>query len=117
MNQTRNDGWTLVSDAKGHHLRTTGVVHHINGCQVNNGRNRLREALSDDLVGASRCQRCERILTGAALPARPVVGTKVEVRLPDDTLNRLDAIAKLRSVSRAEIIREMVVAGLAQSMA
>ncbi len=115
MKQTLTNGWSLVSDAKGHHLRTTGVVHHINGCQVNNGRNRLREALPNDLLGASRCQRCERMLAGAALPARPVVGTKIEVRLPDDALNRLDAMARLRSVSRAEIIRELIHGGLARS--
>lgn len=107
-----DDGWVLVSDATERHLPTTGVVHHIDGCALNNGRNRLRPGTTEELRQARHCARCEARLAQDTLPARPVVGTKVEVRLPDDVLSRVDALASRRAESRAAVLRGLVIAGL-----
>jgi hypothetical protein len=112
MTATADDGWMLVSDANERHLPTTGIVHHIDGCGVNNGRNRLRPGTSEELRGAHHCARCEARLARGTLPARPVVGTKVEVRLPDEVLSRVDALATRREESRAAVLRGLVIAGL-----
>jgi hypothetical protein len=43
---------------------------------------------------------------------RPKVGTKVEVRLPAEVLAQVDERAATENVSRAEMIRKLVTAGL-----
>jgi hypothetical protein len=112
---TEDDGWVLVSDAVGRHLPPTGVVHHVNGCGLNNGRNRLRPATEDELKGPRRCARCEARLATGSLPARQVVGTKVEVRLPDEVVTGLDSLAARRGETRAAVLRKLVITGLEQT--
>lgn len=43
-------------------------------------------------------------------PGRPSTGTRVEVRLSDAEIARLDRIAREQGVSRAEVIRQLVAA-------
>jgi hypothetical protein len=50
--------------------------------------------------------------SGPNLGGRPAVGTKVETRLPDDLLARLDERAETEGVARAEMIRRLVTAAL-----
>lgn len=47
-----------------------------------------------------------------ARPGRPEVGQPINVRLGDDLLARVDARASTDGVSRAEIIRRLVSAGV-----
>lgn len=50
--------------------------------------------------------------SGPNLGGRPAVGTKVETRLPDDLLARVDERAEVEGVARAEMIRRLVAAAL-----
>lgn len=50
--------------------------------------------------------------SGPNLGGRPAVGPKVEFRLSEDELARVDGRAKKESVSRAEMLRRLVVASL-----
>jgi hypothetical protein len=50
--------------------------------------------------------------SGPNLGGRPAVGKKVEMRLDEATLAQVDARAADASVSRAEMLRRLVVAGL-----
>ncbi|MER6605958.1 ribbon-helix-helix domain-containing protein [Streptomyces sp. NPDC000927] len=50
--------------------------------------------------------------SGPNLGGRTAIGTKVEARLPDDTLEKLDLHAKSEGVSRAKMIRILVTEGL-----
>lgn len=53
------DGWVFVSDAIDHHLDSTRCVHHVQGCGVSNGQNRLRLGTLDELTGVLlHCGRC-----------------------------------------------------------
>jgi hypothetical protein len=54
-----DDGWVLLSDAVDHHLQPTNVVHHISGCNVNNGRNKLYEGTAEQVKGKRHCTNCE----------------------------------------------------------
>lgn len=45
-------------------------------------------------------------------PGRPEVGPAVNMRFPQDLLDRIDAAAKTDGISRAEKIRRLVAAGL-----
>ncbi len=56
----------------------------------------------------SQPERC----TDMARPGRPEVGQPINVRLGDDLLARVDARASTDGVSRAEIIRRLVSAGV-----
>lgn len=46
-------------------------------------------------------------------PGRPEIGPQVKVRLPDDTLARVDAAAEAAGVTRSAWVREAVEAHLA----
>lgn len=48
--------------------------------------------------------------SGPNLGGRPVVGDKVEVRLDEETLNRVNKLAAGRT--RADVLRELIAAGL-----
>ena len=50
---------------------------------------------------------------GPSLGGRPAVGPKVEVRLDPETLAAVDARASKEGVKRAEMLRRLIVAGLA----
>ncbi|MFJ6900694.1 CopG family transcriptional regulator [Streptomyces hokutonensis] len=52
---------------------------------------------------------------GPNLGGRPAVGTKVETRLSDNVLAALDERARTERVSRAEMIRRLVSAGLEEA--
>jgi hypothetical protein len=112
---TGDTGWVLVSDAVGRHFPTTGVLHHVNGCGLDNGRNRLRPATEDEHEDARRCARCEARIATGSLPARAVVGTKDEVRLLDEVVASLDSLAAQRGESRAAVLRELVITGLGRA--
>lgn len=45
-------------------------------------------------------------------PGRPEIGPAVNVRFPQDLLDRLDARAKTEGTKRAELVRRLVAAGL-----
>lgn len=47
-------------------------------------------------------------------PGRPEIGARVEVRLPDGLLARIDARAEERLATRAEVIRELLTKALDQ---
>ena len=101
------DGWVLLSDSLNRHLPPTDKVHHRDGCNVNNGRNKLYEASPDALVGKIHCKRCEAIL-GSSYVGRPVEGVKIEVRLPSDILDQVDARANELGQTRAATLRELI---------
>ncbi|MEV6309948.1 CopG family transcriptional regulator [Streptomyces sp. NPDC051840] len=50
--------------------------------------------------------------SGPNLGGRPSIGPKVETRLPQDVLATVDALAKSRSMSRADLLRQLVERGL-----
>lgn len=50
--------------------------------------------------------------SGPNLGGRPAVGPKVETRLEKDVLEQVDARAAKEGVSRAEMLRRLVIAGL-----
>jgi hypothetical protein len=107
-----HDGWVLLSDALNRHLRPTDVVHHVNGCNLSNGRNRLRPGEPEELVGKSHCLRCEAKLGLDVRVSRPSEGIKVEVRLRPDVVSRIDVIARERGQSRAAALRELITGAL-----
>jgi hypothetical protein len=49
---------------------------------------------------------------GPNLGGRPEVGPKIEVRLPQDILDQLDARAQAEGVKRAEMVRRLLAAAL-----
>lgn len=60
----------------------------------------------DDLIYATI-----KVDTGRRL-GRPTIGPKVETRLPDDTLKRVDAFAARTGRSQADALRVLITAGL-----
>lgn len=64
-----------------------------------------REPQDDDLVYAT-------IKVDAGRAGRPVVGPKIEARVPEDLAKRVDAYAARTSRSRADAIRVLIAAGL-----
>ena len=54
-----NCDWVLVSNNRANSLRLTGIVHHVNGCGVNNGRNQLFKIPADEAAELKHCMRCE----------------------------------------------------------
>ena len=108
----RHSDWILVSNSRENSLELTGVVHHVNGCGMNNGRNKLfpiEVAAARDLV---HCQRCEAKLGLRPNVSRPQEGIKIEVRLPPDVLARIDERADLTGTTRAATIRSLIAWGL-----
>lgn len=65
----------------------------------------LHSAMQAALVGVPRIRWRGR-------PGRPKVGPPVEIRLPDELLERLDGLAAKRGMTRAALIRELVEVGL-----
>ncbi|WP_416520089.1 CopG family transcriptional regulator [Streptomyces achromogenes] len=52
---------------------------------------------------------------GPSLGGRPTVGPKVEVRLDHETLAQVDALAAKKDVTRAEMLRRLIVSGLQET--
>ena len=50
--------------------------------------------------------------SGPSLGGRPTVGPKVETRLAEEDIEKVDQRAKEEGVSRAEMLRRLIVAGL-----
>ena len=107
------DDWVLVSNNLDNSLELTGVVHHIDGCGMNNGRNQLVTVTADQSAGMKHCLRCEAVLGVGAPVSRPTEGTKVEVRLPPDVLADVDRLARSSGATRAATLRSLIEAGLA----
>lgn len=106
------DGWTLVSNNLNNSLEPTGIVHHIDGCGMNNGRNQLVSIDVSQSAGMTHCLRCEAMLGIRDPVSRPPVGAKVEVRLPPDTLVGVDRLAQATGATRAATLRSLIEAGL-----
>lgn len=106
-------GWTLVSNNLDNSLELTGIVHHVDGCGMNNGRNQLVSIDASQSAGMTHCLRCEAMLGIRDPVSRPPEGTKVEVRLPPDTLTDVDRLAQQSGATRAATLRSLIEAGLA----
>lgn len=63
--------------------------------------------MTDDL---SPYQKVQRKRAG-----RPVVGEKVETRLPDDVREAVEALAEVEGISRAQMLRRLITDGLRPS--
>ncbi|WP_420627016.1 CopG family transcriptional regulator [Candidatus Poriferisodalis sp.] len=108
-----SDGWILVSNNLDNSLELTGIVHHVDGCGMNNGRNQLVPVTANQLAGMKHCLRCEAVLGIREPVSRPTEGTKVEVRLPPDVLADVDRLAQASRATRAATLRSLIEAGLA----
>ena len=107
-------GWILVSNSRKNSLKLTGIVHHVNGCGMNNGRNALFPIEVEAARDLVHCQRCEAKLNLRPNVSRPPEGIKIEVRLPPDVLERIDERAELTGTTRAATIRSLIAWGLNQ---
>ncbi|MGZ5367659.1 MAG: ribbon-helix-helix protein, CopG family [Aeromicrobium sp.] len=112
--QHQRNGWTLVSNSRENSLELTGVVHHVHGCGMNNGRNALFSIDVEAAQNLVHCQRCEAKLGLRPSVSRPQEGIKVEVRLQSDVLERIDEHAARTGATRAATIRSLIVIGLNQ---
>jgi len=111
----KNDGWVLVSNNEEGTLQLTNIVHHIDGCGMNNGRNVLGKISPEEARWKKHCLRCEAKLGNRSPVARPTEGKKVEVRLNDQLLAGVDAHASSMGLTRADALREIITAGLPMS--
>lgn len=106
-------GWTLVSNNFDNSLKLTGIVHHVDGCGMNNGRNQLVPIDASRAAGMTHCLRCESALDLRDTVSRPTEGTKVEVRLAPSVLADVDHLAQTTGATRAATLRSLIEAGLA----
>ena len=53
----KNDGWVLVSNNEEGTLQLTNIVHHIDGCGMNNGRNVLGKISPEEARWKKHCLR------------------------------------------------------------
>jgi hypothetical protein len=88
------------------------VVHHVDGCDISDGRNRLRVGNPEELVGKVHCLRCDARLGLGSRVGRPKEGVKVELRLAEDVLKRVDAAAVKQGQSRAATLRALITSAL-----
>jgi hypothetical protein len=112
MAKTQGEGWILVSNNFDNSLRLTGVVHHVDGCNLSNGRNQLIRIANAEAATMQHCMRCEAALGHRDPVSRPPEGTKVEVRLPADVLAEVDQRAAASGRTRAATLRALIETGL-----
>ena len=112
LDSSVSSGWNLVSTNSEGTAQPTGVVHHANGCSMDNGRNKLVSIPVEQATWMKHCQRCEARMGNRPSVARPYEGKKVEVRLNDNLLSQVDTHAGKHSLSRAEALREIIATGL-----
>ena len=113
MTDTSDVGWILVSNNLENSLRLTGVVHHVDGCNLSNGRNQLVRIPTEEATGLQHCMRCEAALGQRDQVSRPTEGIKVEVRVSDVVLTQVDRRAAESGLTRAAMLRSLIEAGLA----
>lgn len=113
MANTPGYGWILVSNNLENSLRLTGVVHHVDGCNLSNGRNQLVRIPTEKTIGMQHCMRCEAALGHRDPVSRPSEGVKVEVRVPMEVLAQVDRRAAESGLTRAATLRSLIEAGLA----
>ena len=109
----------LLRTAQGRWVRYYNSVNEFNGPEY-------YEFLTDDEAkdwllreGSDKAERkLEKYFgkveeeSGPNLGGRPAVGKKVEMRLDEETLARVDDRASAEGVARAEMLRRLVLAGL-----
>lgn len=108
-------------------LRTAGgrwVLHH-DGTHEFNGpeyHQFLSDAEAQDWLIRAKSEGADQALethfggveeeVGPNIGGRPAIGKKIEVRLDESTIAQVDARAAAEEVSRAEMLRRLVIAGL-----
>lgn len=108
----RIDGWFDLDSAQRYYEETSwdGRVH----TSLATGEDRTHEELWRTVEWLIRCEYDDAAIeeaTGEAMPAemgRPEIGPQIKVRLPQETIAAVDALAKSGGVSRSAWVRAAV---------
>jgi hypothetical protein len=83
------------------------------GAQLDDALHDTVEDAAALVVGAAHSQDpLPEHVVPRSVGGRPVVGKPIHVRLGDDLLAKVDALAAARGVSRADVVRDLVAAGI-----